>query len=127
MTNREERSTTQAKTIRVGEVREPTPRIEDHALIGDMRTAALVAKDGSIDWMCLPAFDSDACFAALLGTPANGYWKVAPAVPVTSVRRRYRTDTLILETDFVTETGKARRFHATTSRRASGVPVPPLH
>ena len=108
MTNREQRPTTHAKTIPLGEVREPTPLIEDHALIGDMRTAALVAKDGSIDWMCVPAFDSDACFAALLGTPANGYWKVAPAVPVTSVLRRYRTDTLILETDFVTETGTIR-------------------
>jgi GH15 family glucan-1,4-alpha-glucosidase len=95
----------QAKTVQLGTVQETTPRIEDHALIGDMRTAALVAKDGSIDWMCLPAFDSDACFAALVGTRKNGYWKVAPAVPVTSVRRRYRKDTLILETDFVTETG----------------------
>ena len=108
MINRENRSTTQAKTSQMGEVREATPPIEDHALIGDMRTAALVTKDGSIDWMCLPDFDSDACFAALLGTPANGYWKVAPAIPVTSVHRRYRRDTLILETDFVTETGTLR-------------------
>jgi GH15 family glucan-1,4-alpha-glucosidase len=81
------------------------PRIEDHALIGDMRTAALVTKDGSIDWLCLPAFDSDACFAALLGTPDNGCWTIAPTVPVKEIRRRYRTDTLILETDFITETG----------------------
>jgi len=113
MTNREDAATSQgndsqAKTSQSGAVRDPTPRIEDHALIGDMRTAALVAKDGSIDWMCLPAFDSDACFAALVGTRDNGYWKVAPAVPVTLVRRRYRKDTLILETDFVTQPGTVR-------------------
>jgi GH15 family glucan-1,4-alpha-glucosidase len=92
----------------VGIAREPTPRIEDHALIGDMRTAALVTKDGSIDWLCLPAFDSDACFAALVGTENNGRWTIAPTVPVREVRRRYRHDTLILETEFVTETGTVR-------------------
>src|SRR6476646_3437238 len=69
-----------------------TLRIEDHALIGDMHTAALVTKSGSIDWLCLPAFDSDACFAALVGTSQNGRWKIAPTVPVTEVRRRYRKD-----------------------------------
>ena len=56
----------------------PGQSIQDHALIGDLRTAALVAKDGTIDWLCLPAFDSDACFASLLGTPENGAWKLAP-------------------------------------------------
>ncbi len=58
---------------------EPQPRIEDHALIGDMHTAALVTKGGTINWLCLPAFDSDACFAALVGTPENGYWRIAPS------------------------------------------------
>ena len=91
-----------------GVARESSPRIEDHALIGDLRTAALVTRDGSIDWLCLPAFDSDACFAALLGTPANGHWTIKPAVPVTEVRRRYRKNTLILETDFITEEGTVR-------------------
>jgi GH15 family glucan-1,4-alpha-glucosidase len=91
-----------------GPAGELTPRIEDHALIGDMRTAALVTKDGSIDWMCLPDFDSDACFATLVGAADNGRWRIAPTVPVTSVRRRYRKNTLILETDFVTETGTIR-------------------
>jgi GH15 family glucan-1,4-alpha-glucosidase len=85
-----------------------TCRIEDHALIGDMRTAALITKDGSIDWLCLPAFDSDACFAALVGTENNGRWRIAPTLPVTELRRRYRKDTLILETDFVTSTGTLR-------------------
>jgi GH15 family glucan-1,4-alpha-glucosidase len=87
---------------------ELTPRIEDHAMIGDLRTAALVTTGGSIDWLCLPAFDSDACFAALVGTVNNGRWKIAPTVPITEVRRRYRKDTLILETDFVTKNGTVR-------------------
>jgi GH15 family glucan-1,4-alpha-glucosidase len=79
--------------------------IEDYALIGDCQTAALVGKDGSIDWLCLPRFDSGACFAALLGTPDNGFWQIAPAGKVTSVRRAYREKTLVLETDFETEHG----------------------
>jgi GH15 family glucan-1,4-alpha-glucosidase len=86
----------------------PAPRIEDHALIGDMHTAALVTKDGSIDWLCLPAFDSDACFAALVGSASNGHWKIAPTIPVESVRRCYRPETLILETDFTTASGTVR-------------------
>jgi GH15 family glucan-1,4-alpha-glucosidase len=87
---------------------ERTPLIEDHAMIGDLRTAALIAKDGSMDWLCLPAFDSDPCFAALVGKAHNGRWKIAPAVPVTKVERRYRPETLILETDFVTDRGRVR-------------------
>jgi GH15 family glucan-1,4-alpha-glucosidase len=79
--------------------------IEDYALIGDCQTAALVGKDGSIDWLCLPRFDSGACFASLLGTPENGFWQIAPAGEVTSVRRAYRDKTLVLETDFETEHG----------------------
>jgi GH15 family glucan-1,4-alpha-glucosidase len=85
-----------------------TPRIEDHALIGDMHTAALVTKGGSIDWLCLPNFDSEACFASLVGNPTNGHWTIAPTVPLREVSRRYRENTLILETDFVTETGTIR-------------------
>jgi len=82
-------------------------RIEDYALIGDCETAALVARDGSIDWLCLPRFDSAACFAALLGTPENGRWRVAPRDPACRVHRRYRDDTLILETAFETSQGAA--------------------
>src|SRR5689334_3123888 len=81
------------------------PRIEEYALIGDCQTAALVSRGGSIDWLCLPRFDSGACFAALIGTEENGRWIVCPAVPYKTVRRRYREDTLILETDFETEQG----------------------
>jgi GH15 family glucan-1,4-alpha-glucosidase len=80
-------------------------RIEDYALIGDCQTAALVGRDGSIDWLCLPRFDSGACFAALVGTEDNGRWRIRPAVPHRTVRRSYRGDTLILETDFEADHG----------------------
>jgi GH15 family glucan-1,4-alpha-glucosidase len=75
-------------------------RIEDYALIGDCVTAALVGNNGSIDWLCLPRFDSGACFAALLGRPEHGRWLIAPAHPECRVRRRYRDGSLILETEF---------------------------
>ena len=82
--------------------------IEDYAVIGDCRSAALVGRDGSIDWLCMPRFDSDACFAALLGDAKNGRWLVAPQKPARRTERRYRGDSLILETDFTTATGKVR-------------------
>ncbi|HEY8504924.1 MAG TPA: trehalase-like domain-containing protein, partial [Gemmataceae bacterium] len=81
-------------------------RIEDYALIGDCQSAALVSRAGSIDWLCLPRFDSPACFAALLGTPEHGRWLLAPAGEVREVRRRYRGDTLVLDTDFRTAGGE---------------------
>jgi GH15 family glucan-1,4-alpha-glucosidase len=84
-----------------------TLRIEDYALIGDCKTAALVGRDGSIDWLCWPRFDSAACFAALLGTAENGRWLIAPKHPVLGVSRRYRPGTLVLETEFQTENGSA--------------------
>ncbi|HKS65230.1 MAG TPA: glycoside hydrolase family 15 protein [Xanthobacteraceae bacterium] len=80
-------------------------RIEDYALIGDCESAALVSRDGSIDWLCWPRFDSDAVFAALLGTPEHGRFRVAPEGEVKKVTRRYRPNTLILETRFETATG----------------------
>jgi GH15 family glucan-1,4-alpha-glucosidase len=83
--------------------------IEDYALIGDMRTAALVGSDGSIDWLCLPRFDSGACFAALLGNTDHGRWLLAPDAAVRAVRRAYRDGTLILETEFELEGGGAAR------------------
>jgi GH15 family glucan-1,4-alpha-glucosidase len=84
-----------------------TTRIEDYALIGDCKTAALVGRDGSIDWLCWPRFDSAACFAALLGTAENGRWILAPQQPIRAARRHYRPGTLVLETEFQTETGRA--------------------
>ena len=80
-------------------------RIEDYAMIGNAHTVALVGNNGSIDWLCIPRFDSGACFAALLGNPANGHWQIAPNATVQSVRRRYSGPTLILENEFVTESG----------------------
>ncbi len=93
-------------------------RIEDYALIGDLETAALVGRDGSIDWLCLPRFDSDACFAALLGTPEHGRWLIAPAGEVRRVRRRYRPGTLVLETEFETKEGTATLIDFMPPRRA---------
>jgi GH15 family glucan-1,4-alpha-glucosidase len=82
--------------------------IEDYALIGDTHTAGLVSREGSIDWLCLPRFDSPACFAALLGERSNGRWLLAPAGPVREVRRRYEGDTLVLETEHHTDDGVVR-------------------
>lgn len=82
-----------------------TSRIEDYALIGDCESAALVARNGSIDWLCLPRFDSDACFAALLGSNENGHWQIAPLDRSVRVARRYRPETLILETRFESADG----------------------
>jgi len=79
--------------------------IEDYALIGDGETAALVSRGGSIDWLCVPRFDSPACFAALLGGPEHGRWSLAPRDGARSVSRCYRNDTLLLETSFETDTG----------------------
>ncbi len=83
-------------------------RIEDYALIGNTRTAALVGRDGSIDWLCVPRFDSPACFAALLGTRDHGRWLLAPRAATRKTRRRYRDRTLILETEFETADGIVR-------------------
>jgi GH15 family glucan-1,4-alpha-glucosidase len=83
-------------------------RVEDYALIGDCHTAALVARDGSIDWLCFPRFDSAACFAALLGTPDHGRWQLAPASGIQRIDRRYRPDTLVLETEYSTDSGAVR-------------------
>jgi len=85
----------------------PLP-IEDYALIGDCHTAALVGRDGSIDWLCFPRFDSGACFAALLGDPGHGRWLLAPAAEVQRTRRKYRDGTLVLETEFETDEGAVR-------------------
>ena len=83
-------------------------RVEDYALIGDSHTAALVGRDGSIDWLCVPRFDSAACFAALLGTPANGRWLIAPKTGGPATRRSYEKDTLVLVQEWDTPTGTLR-------------------
>jgi GH15 family glucan-1,4-alpha-glucosidase len=83
-------------------------KLEDYGLVGDTHTAALVGRNGSIDWLCLPRFDSAACFAALLGDEQNGCWRIAPAQPCQKVSQTYRKDTLILETEFEIEHGTVR-------------------
>ncbi|MGB8340169.1 MAG: trehalase-like domain-containing protein [Chthoniobacterales bacterium] len=83
-------------------------RIENYGLIGDTQTAALVGIDGSIDWLCLPRFDSPACFANLLGTEEHGRWRIAPARQGVAAKRRYRPSTLVLETEFETVEGAVR-------------------
>jgi GH15 family glucan-1,4-alpha-glucosidase len=82
--------------------------IEDYAVVGDTQTAGLIGKDGSVDWLCFPRFDSGAMFAALLGTEEHGRWLIAPAGDVRAVRRRYRGDSLVLETEFDTDEGTVR-------------------
>lgn len=103
--------------------------IEDYALIGDCETAALVSRSGSIDWLCWPNFSSPACFAALLGTEDNGFWKIAPASAVRNTRRQYRDNTLVLETYFETAQGEVcvvdfmpqRRRHSQLMRIVRGI------
>lgn len=91
--------------------------IEEYGLIGDTHTAALVGRDGSIDWLCLPRFDAGACFAALLGTRDNGRWLIRPAGEVRATRRRYRQDTLVMETEFEVDGGVVRLVDFMTPRR----------
>ena len=83
-------------------------RIEDYAIVGDMQSVALIGTDGSVDWLCLPRFDSEACFAALLGTDNHGHWRIAPGAGAARATRRYAGDTLILETNWETPDGAVR-------------------
>jgi GH15 family glucan-1,4-alpha-glucosidase len=95
--------------------------IEDYALVGDLQSAALIGKDGAVDWMCVPRFDSPACFAALLGDADHGRWRLAPAGAVVATSRRYRPGTLVLETDFETPHGVVRVIDF-MPRRGHGAP-----
>ncbi len=83
-------------------------KIEDYAFISDTQTAALVSRDGCVDWLCLPRFDSGACFASLLGEDKNGHWRFFTEEKIDKVSRSYRGDTLILETEFETPSGAVR-------------------
>src|SRR3981081_2214493 len=84
--------------------------IEDYCMIGGCETAALVSREGSIDWLCWPTFSSGACFAALLGTRDNGYWQIAPVGKVKAIRRQYEAHTLVLETTLETANGARCRI-----------------
>ncbi|PWI05153.1 glucoamylase [Streptomyces sp. NWU339] len=101
------------------------PHIEDYALVGDLQTAALVCRDGSVDWLCLPRFDSAAAFAGLLGTDEHGFWRVGPTVPTgvpapRANRRRYRGQTLIVESEWDTATGTVRVLDLMPPRHGHG-------
>ncbi|MGW3560655.1 glycoside hydrolase family 15 protein [Streptomyces sp. NPDC000963] len=85
-----------------------TQHIDDYAMIGDLQTAALVGRDGSVDWLCLPRFDSAACFSAILGDEENGHWRIAPKGATTCTSRRYAEDSLVLETYWETRTGTVK-------------------
>src|SRR5207245_6415756 len=87
---------------------EPAAKIEDYAFLSDTQTGALVSRDGCVDWLCFPRFDSGACFAALLGTRDNGCWRFWPKEKIDKTHRRYRGHTLILETEIQTEGGAVR-------------------
>src|SRR5437867_13002920 len=83
-------------------------KIEDYAFLSDTQTGALVSRDGCVDWLCFPRFDSPACFATLVGDRENGHWRFFPKVQVEATRRRYRGAALIIETDIETKSGAAR-------------------
>jgi GH15 family glucan-1,4-alpha-glucosidase len=95
--------------------------LEDYGLIGDMQSAALVGRNGAVDWLCLPRFDSASCFSALLGDDRHGRWLVAPAGEVRATSRRYRPGTLVLETELETSEGAVRLVDF-MPRRAQGPP-----
>src|SRR5215469_13725858 len=92
-------------------------RIEDYALISNCAAGALVGRDGSIDWLCLPRFDSAACFAALLGEPGHGRWQIAPVDPTARIERRYHDGSLILATNFETAEGAVELIDFMRPRR----------
>ncbi|WP_333891300.1 glycoside hydrolase family 15 protein [Mycolicibacterium gadium] len=96
----------------------PPGPIENYALLADLRTAALVGLDGSIDWLCLPRFDSSCCFARILGDDSSGHWRIGPSGAVSEIRRRYRGDSLVLETEFDTPEGTVRLIDTMTPEAA---------
>ncbi|MEY2531205.1 MAG: hypothetical protein QOI96_1290, partial [Verrucomicrobiota bacterium] len=86
----------------------PSAKIEDYGFLSDTQTGALVSREGCVDWLCLPRFDSAACFASLIGEKKNGHWLFTPAENIEKLRRRYRGDTLIIETEIETKSGAVR-------------------
>lgn len=97
--------------------------IDEYALLGNTRTAALVSRDGSIDWLCLPRFDSPACFAAILGGRQHGRWLLAPGVTPVAARRRYRGDTMVLESDYECPDGSVTVVDAMPIHDGPGVSI----
>src|SRR5881397_1567870 len=97
-----------SKSKRRNQVAQEETKIEDYAFLSDTQTGALVSRDGCVDWLCLPRFDSGACFASLLGENKNGHWRFFTEEKIDKISRRYRGDTLILETEFETKSGAVR-------------------
>src|SRR6266516_6364289 len=97
-----------SKSKRKNQVAQEKTKIEDYAFLSDTQTGALVSRDGCVDWLCFPRFDSPACFASLLGEKKNGHWRFFPEERIEKTARRYRDETLILETEFETESGAVR-------------------
>src|SRR5437899_10848269 len=97
-----------SKSKRRNQVAQEKTKVEDYAFLSDTQTGALVSRDGCVDWLCFPRFDSPACFASLLGTTENGHWRFFPEEIVERTRRRYRGETLILETEIETKSGAVR-------------------
>src|SRR3989449_8394236 len=97
-----------SKSKRRNQVAQEKTKIEDYAFLSDTQTGALVSRDGCVDWLCFPRFDSPACFASLLGEKENGHWRFFPDEEGTAVRRRYRGETLILETELEKKNGAVR-------------------
>src|SRR6266699_7349917 len=101
-------SKSKSRNTRGNQVAKEKTKIEDYAFLSDTQTGALVSRDGCVDWLCFPRFDSPACFASLLGDTKNGHWRFFPAEKVEATRRRYRGETLILETEIETKSGSVR-------------------
>src|SRR4029077_6398616 len=105
---REESSKSKRQRKKKKQMAKENTKIEDYAFLSDTQTGALVSRDGCVDWLCFPRFDSPACFASLLGEKQNGHWLFFTDEEVTAVRRRYRGETLILETELETKNGAGR-------------------
>src|SRR5438094_8484674 len=106
--SRRRSKSSKSKSKKKNQMAQEKTKIEDYAFLSDTQTGALVSRDGCVDWLCLPRFDSGACFASLLGNTENGHWRFFPEEEVQTTRRRYRGDTLILETELETKDGAVR-------------------
>src|SRR6184192_2529633 len=106
--SRRRSKSSKSKSKKKNQVAQEKTKIEDYAFLSDTQTGALVSRDGCVDWLCFPRFDSPACFASLLGDTKNGHWRFFPEEKIDETRRRYRGDSLILETEIETKSGAAR-------------------
>src|SRR5438094_2022859 len=106
--SRRRSKSSKSKSKKKNQMAQEKTKIEDYAFLSDTQTGALVSRDGCVDWLCFPRFDSGACFASLLGDKENGHWRFFPSEKIKATRRRYRGDTLVLETEIQTNGGAIR-------------------